>query len=229
MIGDVKAARVRVELLPGDISWLGGSHTCTLQTNSGVARADKVQQLVGVLAHERLQMVAGNVVPLESVVVEVVQDGQAGLVVTLSRLAVVRLLLAVSSGVAPVAGVALGGRSDLDARAAPEPSVLVRGLQVRSVTAGKVALPAGRPDVAHVSAGDALLDELVLLGRLHRDGVHAVPAADVPRVQPVHLQVARRLVLPAEEVRVCYAAGIPVRRVPHTWEGEKDRVIILIF
>lgn len=153
---------------------------------------------------------AGDVVPLEAVVVEVVQDRQTRLVVALSRLAIVRLRLSVSSGVAPVTVVALTGRADLGATSGPEPSVLVRGLQVGTVAARKVALPAGGPDVTDVSAGDALLDELVLLRRLEGHGVHAVPAADVPRVQPVDLQAARRRVFPREEVRMGDPASIAV-------------------
>lgn len=78
-------------------------------------------------------------------------------------LAVVGLCLAVSSSVGPVTGVALRGGSDLGAGAGPEPAVDIGGLQVGSVAARKIALATRRPDVAHVTAGDPLLDELVLL------------------------------------------------------------------
>lgn len=139
----------------------------------------------------------------------------------LSRLTVVRLLLAVSAGVAPVASVALRGRSNLDARAGPEPAVLVRGLQIRTIASGKVTLAPRRPDVANVTTGDALLDELVLLGRLHRDGIHAVSSADVTGIEPVNLQAAGRRVFPAEEVRMRYSAGITVRRMSYTWGKRK--------
>jgi hypothetical protein len=66
------------------------------------------------------------------------------------------------------------------------------------------------------TAGDALLDELVLLGSLEGDGVHAVAAADVAGVQPVNLQALGRGVLPAEEVVVVHAARVPEGGVPHT-------------
>ena len=42
--------------------------------------SDELEELVGVLADVRLGVVAGDVVPLDAVGVEVVQDGQADLV-----------------------------------------------------------------------------------------------------------------------------------------------------
>ena len=50
-----------------------------LERNLGVAGADKVKQLLAVLADEGLLVVASDIVPLDAIVVEVVQDGQAGL------------------------------------------------------------------------------------------------------------------------------------------------------
>lgn len=49
------------------------------------------------------------------------------------------------------------------------------------------------------------------LRRLQRHGVHAVSSADVPGVEPVHLEVACRGVLPAEEVGVQDSSRVPVR------------------
>lgn len=60
------------------------------QTDSWVSGRDEVEELVAVLAHEGLHVVAGHVVPLDAVVVEVVQDGQAGLVVTLQMSEIVK-------------------------------------------------------------------------------------------------------------------------------------------
>jgi len=54
-----------------------------LQTDSWISRRDEVEELVAVLAHEGLHVMAGHVVPLDAVVVEIVQDGQTGFVVTL--------------------------------------------------------------------------------------------------------------------------------------------------
>jgi hypothetical protein len=61
------------------------SYSYKLETDSGVSRADEVEELVAVLAHERLDVVTGDVVPFESVVVEVIQDRKAGFVVTLKK------------------------------------------------------------------------------------------------------------------------------------------------
>lgn len=63
------------------------------QTDSWVSGRDEVEELVAVLAHEGLHVVAGHVVPLDTVVVEVVQDGQAGLVVTLQMSKVIKPLI----------------------------------------------------------------------------------------------------------------------------------------
>jgi len=86
-------------------------------------------------------------VPLEAVVVEVVEDGEAGLVVALGRLPVVGLRLVESAGRRPVTGVALVGGADLGAGSGPEPSVHVGGLQIGTVAAVEVALAARSPDV----------------------------------------------------------------------------------
>jgi len=144
--------------------------------------------------------VAGHVVPLDAIVVEVVQDGQAALVVALGGLPIVGLWLLVSTRCRPVAGVPLRGGSNLGPRSRPEPTVLIGGLQIGPVAAGEVALPARGPDVSHIAPGDPLLHKVILLRRLQRNGVHAVPTADVPRIQPIHLQTASGSMLPAEEV-----------------------------
>lgn len=81
----------------------------------------------------------------------------------LGSFAVVGLGLSVAAGVGPVAGVALRGGPDLSAGTRPEPAVHVGRLQVGPVTACEVALATRRPDVAHVTACDTLLDELILL------------------------------------------------------------------
>lgn len=95
--------------------------------------------------------------PLESVVVEVVEDGKAGLVVALGGLAVVGLCLVEASGGGPVAGVALAGGADLGAGAGPEPTVHVGGLQIGAVATVEVALAARRPDVPRVQINKLIL------------------------------------------------------------------------
>ena len=52
---------------------------CDLEGDFGIAGADEGEQAVTVLADEWFLVIATNIVPFDSVVVEVVQDGQARL------------------------------------------------------------------------------------------------------------------------------------------------------
>lgn len=54
-----------------------------LERDFGVAGADKVEQLLAVLADEGFLVAASDVVPLDAIVVKVVQDGQARLTLLL--------------------------------------------------------------------------------------------------------------------------------------------------
>lgn len=136
----------------------------------------------------------------------------------LSSFSVVRLGLSVTAGRTPISRISLSGRSDFRAWSRPEPAVDVWRLQIGSVATGEVAFAAGRPNVTHVAASDALLDEFVFLGRFQRNGVHAVSSANVAGIQPIYFQASGRLMLPTEEVRVCYTAGISVRGVTDPWK-----------
>jgi len=55
------------------------------ETNSRVPGCDEVEELLAVLAHEGLHVMACHVVPFDAIIVEIVQNGQAGLVVTLEE------------------------------------------------------------------------------------------------------------------------------------------------
>jgi len=110
-----------------------------------VTAAGEGEEGLGVLTHPGLDVVAGDVVPDNTVVVEVVEDSHAGLVVTvLSELTVVRLALAGAAGAGPVSSPSLGGvgGGDTGLAAGPEPSIDQGGLQVGPVTAIEVALTA---------------------------------------------------------------------------------------
>lgn len=108
-------------------------------------------------------MVTGNIVPLKTVIVEIVQNGQTRFIIALSGLTVIGLCLIVSTSVAPVTGVALAGRTDLGTGSGPEPSVLIWWLQIGSVTSGKVAFASRCPDISNATARDSLFDEFVFL------------------------------------------------------------------
>lgn len=121
---------------------LPGHGFTILQTDAGVSGSHKVEQFIAVFTHEGLQMMTGDVVPFDAVLIEVVQNGQTGLVVTLGSFSVVGLRLSEATSSAPVTGISLGGGSNLSARSGPEPAVNVSGLQVWPVAAIEVTLAA---------------------------------------------------------------------------------------
>ena len=57
-----------------------------LEGDLWVAGADKVEQLLAVFADERFLVAASDVVPLDAIVVEVVQDGQARLTLLFGKI-----------------------------------------------------------------------------------------------------------------------------------------------
>lgn len=72
------------------------------QAEAGVGAGDVVKQLVGVLADDGLLVVAGHVVPCDTVIVHVVEDAEAGLGSTVDvELSVVRLALLLVASLRP--------------------------------------------------------------------------------------------------------------------------------
>lgn len=68
------------------MEWLTGwSGILHLKTDAWVSGSDKVEKFIAVFAHEWLQMMASDVVPLDAILVEVIQDSKTGLVVTLGE------------------------------------------------------------------------------------------------------------------------------------------------
>lgn len=99
-------------------------------------------------------MVAGDVVPVNAVVVELIQNGQAVFGgAALLRLTVVRLGFADAAALGPIVLVALGGRGEFLQHGGPEPAVHVQGLKVGTVAALEVAQSARRPNVFDLSQG----------------------------------------------------------------------------
>merc|ERR1711994_909108 len=143
----------------------------------GVERLDVLQQLVGVLADERLGVVAGDVVPFDTVLVDVVQNAHTrlGAIVNVV-LGVVRLRHIASGELSLVAGKGPGlvgpagrrrvGRRHLHTRPRPEPAVHTHRLQVFAVAALEVAQSARGPDVGQVLLLKERSDQRLLGGRL---------------------------------------------------------------
>lgn len=186
-----------------------------LEGNLWVVGANKVKQLIVVLADEWLLVVASNIVPLDAIVVEVVQDGQARL--TLIVFTVIGLRATISTGVGPVSESALVGGRNFGLGTGPEPSVDKDWLQISAVASVKIAFAAASPDVLDAIASQLLLDEFVLLESLEADGVHAVATADVTGVEPVDFQRGSGRVQPAEEVVVSVAKRIRPQSVFNTF------------
>jgi len=163
--------------------------------------------------------------PLDAVVVLVVQHGQAGLVVELLQtldgdayvvlrldrtlldaLIVVRLRLALLSALAPVGDgiVDVGAGDSLVAGARPEPALHVDWLKVSSVTAFvlEVALSSAGPYTANVIFSHDLLEHVELAGPVEGDEVHAPVPAEVSPVEPVPVLKLVPGLAPGEEVVV---------------------------
>lgn len=127
-----------------------------LQSDAPICGRHVVEQLLIVFTDNWFLVVAGHVVPSDAIVVDVVQDGQAGFtgsvdvefrVVGLPLLLVSRLRPRV---VAPSVWC-LVRRGHLFAVRRPEPSVEALGFQVGTVLAAlEVAQASRRPDVRHV-------------------------------------------------------------------------------
>lgn len=116
-----------------------------------------LQELFTVLADEGLLVVAGDVVPLDAILVDVVEDAHArlgGLVDV--ELGVVGLrssgVTLVAPGLVPPAGGSAVGVGHLGVGVGPEPSLNVDGLQVFTLGAAReVTEAARRPDVGDVA------------------------------------------------------------------------------
>lgn len=132
-------------------------HRCrSLEADSAVGAGYVVQKLVAVLADEGLLVVAGYVVPSDAVVVDVVEDREAGLGGAVDvEFGVIGLACLLVSGLRPGIEAPSSGnivrRGELLAVGGPEPAVDRLGLEVATVLAAlEVAQAARRPDVGHV-------------------------------------------------------------------------------
>lgn len=134
----------------------GGGVDGVLELKPRVCGGHVVEQLVAVLAHERLLVVTTDVVPRDAVTVHVVQHAQARLHGAVDvELGVVRLRRLLMAALAPravrPAGRRLVGGRYLATGGRPEPAVHGLRFQVRAVLASlEVAQPAAGPYVRRV-------------------------------------------------------------------------------
>lgn len=122
-----------------------------LDAQIGVRVAHVLQKGIVLLTDPRFLVVACDIMPMDSVVVEVVEHGQACLLgSSLLQFAVVGLGLADSSVLGPIVLLAVGGGRELLQLSGPEPSVDVGGLQVGTLAATEIALPSAGPNVFYL-------------------------------------------------------------------------------
>lgn len=127
-----------------------------LQPNAAIRSRDVIQKLFGILADDRFFVVASNVVPSNTVVVNIIEDGQTcftGLVDVEFGIVGLSLLLVSSRRprvVVPTVWWLVGRRHLLPVRG-PEPTVEAFRFQIRTVFATlEVAEPSRCPDVRNV-------------------------------------------------------------------------------
>jgi len=186
-------------------------------------RGYQIDQLVAVLANNYRSEVASDVMPLDSLAVLVVEDGQTGLVMELlqpldgdpnvvicrdrpliNALKVVRLRSSLLSAGRPegVRVGLVGGRDPAITGSRPEPSVDINRLEVSAVTALvlEVALSAGGVDRGNIVSGHDLLKHFEFSGSVERDEVHAAVSAEVTPVEPIPILKLVPGFPPTEEV-----------------------------
>lgn len=94
---------------------------------------------------------AGDVVPMDAIIVEIVQNGQTIFVgASLLQFTVVRLWLADATVCGPIVLVAIGGRSELLKFGRPEPTVHVDRLQIGSFASLEVTDATAGPNVFYL-------------------------------------------------------------------------------
>ena len=123
-----------------------------LEFETGIGSGNVLEKRWRVFADDGLCVVAANVVPLDAILVDVVEDAKAGLGCLVDfKLGVVWLrFLKVTSGapglISP-AGRFLIGASEFDTRARPEPAIDNERLKIFSVASLEVAQTTARPNV----------------------------------------------------------------------------------
>jgi len=138
------------------VVFVGGVWVAISELESRVGGSHVVEQLIAVLTHERLLVIATDVVPRDTIAVHVVQHAQARLHRSVDvELCVVRLRYLLVTALAPRSvrpafRCLVGGRY-LAPGGRPEPSVHVLRLQVRTVLAAlEVAKPTAGPDIRSI-------------------------------------------------------------------------------
>jgi len=150
----------------------------------------KSEEFLRVFTNPGLYVVAGNIVPHNTVIVEVVEDGNAGLIsASLAELTVVGLGRSTTTSARPVTSPSLGavGGCNSGRGSRPEPSVDKGRLKIRTVTAIEVALATRGPDVFDIALCNLTVYKLCFILGLETHQILTMFSADVSCVQPVPL------------------------------------------
>lgn len=151
---------------------------------------DVVQQLLALLTDDGLLVSALDIVPLDPIIVNIVEDADAGLLLaSLLLFPVVWLRLTSPSRLAPLTVAALPGSRDPLTCGRPVPTVLYGRLEVLTVAAFEVTFPSTSPDIVKILIVNQVLHPPGLGRCLDGDGVHAELPAVVPGALPVPLGV----------------------------------------
>lgn len=142
----------------------------SLQTNIGIGEANISQERLIVLANPWFFVMTRHVVPVHSVVVELIENRKTIFRSTsLNGLTIVRLWLANAAAFGPIILVTFVGRCELLQLGGPEPAIDMKGLQIGPITALEIAKATRGPDVLHLVLNDAALDKLILGGGFQRN------------------------------------------------------------
>jgi len=172
---------------------------------------DVFKQLVGVLADEGLGVVAGNIMPLYTVIINIIKKTHASLNRAINvKLCIVRLgnilafklcfVACIRPGlVAPAWRSGVGG-SHLHSGPRPEPSIYSGGLEIFPVTTLEVAQAACAPNIRKVVVYKEFFYKLIFGGSFKRDQVHAILATNISAVQPVHFVISEVFLVSREPV-----------------------------
>ena len=124
--------------------------------------SNKVQELVGIFTNIRLGVIASNVVPFDSILINVVQNSHACFHASVDfKLSIIGLChldaiveLSLVTGVWPrlerPAWRSAVGWGHLHTRSGPEPTIDIDGLEIITVTSFEIAQTAWGPDIGQV-------------------------------------------------------------------------------
>jgi len=156
----------------------------------GVCMASESKELLGILTHPGLDVVTSNIMPHNTIIVEVVEDGNAGLIsASFTELTVVWLFCSTTTSARPITSPSLAtvGGWDSGRGTRPEPSVNNGRLEIRTVTAIEVALASRGPDVFHIAFLNLALDEVGFILGLETYKILTMFSADVSCIKPISL------------------------------------------